>query len=1074
MHMNPGQFQLIGVWLAYVTFVIYGSLVPLDFHPLSFEHAWATFRNTPMLVLGVESRADWIANGVLFVPVGFLTAHVFLPRFTEKQVVPIVVVSGLCSLALAVAIEFSQLYFPPRTVSLNDPLAEVIGSALGLVLAVRYTRWVSVLHNALFSNSRQLMVHLAEAYLVGYIAFSLFPYDLLLSYGELVDKLNGPNWGWLWAAHDQGVIVAIIKLGAEGLLAVPFGLYLGYRTRHRSSISYAWAILLGACLGLALELAQLFLASGVTQGLSLVSRVAGTVLGLMLWRFQGNFSVDRTRLMIRRHLPILGAGYGLLLLVANGWFRYSWIDLDEGIARLSELHFLPFYYHYYTTEALALISLSSVCLMYLPIGVVAWARGASAVSALTTALFASATIETGKLFLEGTHPDPSNLLIAGFAAWGGVHLLQLIVSSIHGTHNSGHRHESELERYSVDTGEKKGGRSLVVILATLVIAFVVLEVATFPVFSVGLSALFIVVAAMLWRRPVLLAGLMPAASPLLDLAPWSGRFYFDEFDLMLMLGFAIVYLRTPSGPTTLWKSDRLFNLGSMLVAFVFSIAAIRGLLPLHAIDGNSFTNYYSPFNGLRLVKGVLWALLFWWLVRRLAKNEQPVTTLFAKGMALGAAGTALVVFWERLVFPGLLNFEDIYRVTGPFSQMHVGGADLEVYLTIATPFVVKLLLDARTGILRALYGCLLLGITYSVLVTYSRIGYLGWGIAFMSALGFYFWCERKDINAHTGRKLIPVVALVLVVLGVGSPIFFGQFAQQRLALVASDFDVRSQHWADALNMRDPDWDTSLLGMGLGTYPATHYLRSREPKAGAYSMLEQDGKPYVRQGAGSPLYIEQLVSVASGEAYQVTIRARSKAGQGQVNLSFCEKWLLTSAVCNSQFINLSDGKDWGTYTTSFMLDAKSTAGGLLSRPIKFSFYNASSSAMVDIDEIVLLNRAGQNLLRNSDFSNGLDHWFFAIDNDLPWHAWSLPVQVLFEQGWIGLMVFGSFVLGAFWRTGKSAISGWPFSGAIFAAVLGVSIIGTMDSVIDSPRVLLIWFVLLLFPWTEEKVRSEAVR
>ena len=42
--------------------------------------------------------------------------------------------AGVFSLALALAVEFTQLFFPPRTVSLNDILAESAGAVIGLSL----------------------------------------------------------------------------------------------------------------------------------------------------------------------------------------------------------------------------------------------------------------------------------------------------------------------------------------------------------------------------------------------------------------------------------------------------------------------------------------------------------------------------------------------------------------------------------------------------------------------------------------------------------------------------------------------------------------------------------------------------------------------------------------------------------------------------------------------------------------------------------------------------------------------------------------------------------------------------
>jgi len=63
------------LWLAalvYTAFVIYGSLVPLEFRSIPWDEAVARFAAIPWLALGVGSRADWVANLILYIPVGYL------------------------------------------------------------------------------------------------------------------------------------------------------------------------------------------------------------------------------------------------------------------------------------------------------------------------------------------------------------------------------------------------------------------------------------------------------------------------------------------------------------------------------------------------------------------------------------------------------------------------------------------------------------------------------------------------------------------------------------------------------------------------------------------------------------------------------------------------------------------------------------------------------------------------------------------------------------------------------------------------------------------------------------------
>src|SRR5262245_52270613 len=57
--------------LGLLLFVVYGSLVPFDFHGRPLDAAWRTFQQAPWLVLGIDSRADWVANLLLYIPLGF-------------------------------------------------------------------------------------------------------------------------------------------------------------------------------------------------------------------------------------------------------------------------------------------------------------------------------------------------------------------------------------------------------------------------------------------------------------------------------------------------------------------------------------------------------------------------------------------------------------------------------------------------------------------------------------------------------------------------------------------------------------------------------------------------------------------------------------------------------------------------------------------------------------------------------------------------------------------------------------------------------------------------------------------
>ena len=201
-------------------------------------------------------------------------------------------------------------------------------------------------------------------------------------------------------------------------------------------------------------------------------------------------------------------------------------------------------------------------------------------------------------------------------------------------------------------------------------------VASFPFHPILLGLLRFAVGILIWHRPPLLVLIIPIELPMFDLAPWSGRLYFDEFDLLFITGLTVAYLREPVDSRGI-NRDQLFPVLAALVGLSFAIGTMRGLLPWQAPDADSFSNYYSPYNAQRISKGALWVFLLYVLLSRFRGRGVDVLHLFARGMVFGLLGTVAVVVWERLKISGLFNISDDYRATGPFSQSHIGSAYIE-------------------------------------------------------------------------------------------------------------------------------------------------------------------------------------------------------------------------------------------------------------------------------------------------------------------------------------------------------------------------------------------------------------
>ena len=156
----------------------------------------------------------------------------------------------------------------------------------------------------------------------------------------------------------------------------------------------------------------------------------------------------------------------------------------------------------------------------------------------------------------------------------------------------------------MNTAISFGTKLFSVTLFVAVVAFLF----AFPVDRAWLAIGFVVYALCLLKYPRMWLVAVPAMMPVLDLAFFSGWFFFDEFDALVLFTAAILYFRQP-----LVRDD--FRLGRplaiALTILIVSYAAscAMALYPWPKIDGNSFASYYSPFNALRVAKGFMWPLL---------------------------------------------------------------------------------------------------------------------------------------------------------------------------------------------------------------------------------------------------------------------------------------------------------------------------------------------------------------------------------------------------------------------------------------------------------------------------------
>jgi len=600
--------------------------------------------------------------------------------------------------------------------------------------------------------------------------------------------------------------------------------------------------------------------------------------------------------------------------------------------------------------------------------------------------------------------------------------------------------------------------------ALLLLAVVAAFLWRFPVGQVWLAAGFALYAAVLTKYPRAWLIVVPAAMPVLDLAVFSGWFFFDAFDALVLLTVAVLLWRQ-----RLWRGD--FRLGRplaivlLLLALSYVVSAGIALTPWPAIDGNAFASYYSPFNALRIAKGFVWPLLLLPWLNQSLNTSADTGRYLAGGLLLGLLGVVLAGLYEHWLFAGLFNFDRKYRIVGPFSSMHTGDGHIDLWLAatmplIAAPFIQRW--HAGWG-LAALGLCG--GAFYVLLATGSRGPFLATATAFLVMLGALAFARTRRGGLARSLLVFPMVALLLAAAAV--PFVAPTELGERFKLTGRDFGTRLAHFRDALAIRDRGVVTQLFGMGLGTFPGTYTRRhaGRRPPA-RYSFDGPAGQRYLTLTSGDNLYFGQKIDALPDTQYRLSFRYRTHDAAARLTVSICEKWLLQSQRCSWNAYRLPPtAGDWvpyhATVRTGRVSRPRGRIGALSRQPIQLALHTGGVVRGLSLDDLALVAPDGRNLIRNGDFGATNDRWFWTVDNHLPWHTKNMAINVLFDQGWLGVAMVSLLFWLALVTLVRAVADGRPDAVPWLGAMTGFLIAAVVVSPFDQPRLAMLFYLLCLY-------------
>ena len=282
----------------------------------------------------------------------------------------------------------------------------------------------------------------------------------------------------------------------------------------------------------------------------------------------------------------------------------------------------------------------------------------------------------------------------------------------------------------------------------------------FPGIGFWLIALGVVYFAGLFALPHLWLIVLPVVTVSLDLATYTGRFLFNEYDLLFLTTIAFSLISGRFSLEVFKPSWGAFLITSYCLIALLGFSAWGVFFsPPGEIVGNP---YYMPEYGYKVIKGMLWALLlvpFWLDLQR--KGPDKAIRWLVVGQCVAALVLGLVILWERgtlgvlvsgtawyHMVSSLLDLSSSYRTTGIFSDMHTGGEVVDGVILLLLPMALYGLCQGSNNVIRILSLAAFGSLAYCTTVGFTRATYVSFFVGIVTFVVLHVIVQRRGDGAE--------------------------------------------------------------------------------------------------------------------------------------------------------------------------------------------------------------------------------------------------------------------------------------------------------------------------------------
>ncbi len=418
-------------WLLFALslfFIVYGSLLPLDFNNISFDFAIKQFAEILQHPVKI-SRSDFATNILITIPLSFSLAALF-SRYLSVKMPFIIIFSITVCLLITFSVEFLQLFTKSRVPSRSDVIAQFIGNIIGASIWLFKGDQISLWFQSWADKKEKWDFYekVLWIYIVCLFIYNILPLELVTTPVEIYHKwVQGRIQLIPFLLYSKEPFLMVYQVITDILIWFPVT-FLWILSRQKTPLgAFLWTIKLA----IIIECMQLFILPRVTDIIDIITAILGAGGAVVFSKFilkKQAKAIAGTDSFFPLYLMLLLIVWSVIVIVVF-WYPFSFtLQKEFVLGRINFIYEIPFLSYLNSSPFITITTVTQKLLFLAPIGILfrvikyklPQMKGSLiSLYAVLWSVVLVLTIEVGQMLIPERSPDTTDVILGFISIWLG-------------------------------------------------------------------------------------------------------------------------------------------------------------------------------------------------------------------------------------------------------------------------------------------------------------------------------------------------------------------------------------------------------------------------------------------------------------------------------------------------------------------------------------------------------------------------------------------------------------------------------------------------------------------------------